>query len=242
MDAERWPLIESLPPLGPDDVHVWQVGLERDGLDALLTPAELEQANRFLFPHLRRRHVAGRASLRVLLGEYLAMPPAQVGLETTQFGKPRLVGESADGLRFNIAHSDDLALMAFTRGREIGVDVERERPDVDIIDLARRFFAAEEIAALDALPVAEQRSAFYRCWTRKEAYLKALGLGMQVPLNGFAVSIAADQANLLHAVHDPIQHGRWELRGLSPAAEFAAAVAVEGRKWRLFCARRADFL
>jgi 4'-phosphopantetheinyl transferase len=182
----------------------------------------------------------GRGWLRVLLGEYLSAPPASARLAATPLGKPYLAGEPPTGLRFNVAHSDDLALVAVTRGREVGVDVERERADVEWRDLARRFFAPEEVAALNALPERERRSAFYRCWTRKEAYIKALGLGMQVPLDGFAVTLGDNDAALLHTSHDPAQYGRWTMQGLTPAPGFAAAVAVDGIGWRLFCGRRAE--
>ena len=242
MTETDWPLVDRVPPLGADDVHVWQVDLRIDSPDSLLSTAEIEQADRFRFPHLRRRYVAGRSALRMLLGEYLSVPPAEIALETMPLGKPRLVGTPATGVRFNVAHSDELALMAFARGREVGVDVEYERPDVDIIELARRYFAPEEIAVLLALPATEQCPAFYRCWTRKEAYIKALGLGMHAPLDGFAVTITADRAVLLHTAHDPAQYERWELRGLFPSAKFAAAICVEGRNWRLFRAKRAGFL
>ena len=152
---------------------VW--GWSADALESFLSHGELERANRFRFPHLRRRYVVGRGTLRMLLGQYLSKPPADIALESAPLGKPRLVGEPSDGLRFNIAHSEDLALMAFARGREVGVDMEHERQGVDYREVAQRYFAADEIAALMDTPFVDQRPAFYRCWTRKEAYVKASG-------------------------------------------------------------------
>jgi 4'-phosphopantetheinyl transferase len=243
MDAPSWPLVDRVPPLGPDDVHVWQVSLavdeQAERLEPLLAADERDRADRFHFPRDRRRFVIGRGSLRVLLGEYLSVAPADVRLDVTPLGKPHLARGPTAGLRFNVAHTDELALFALTWGREVGVDVERERPDVEWRELAQRFFAPAEVAALTALPAEEQRPAFYRCWTRKEAYVKALGLGMQVPLDGFAVTLTDEHAALVHTAHDPAQHRRWALRGLTPAPGFAAAVAVEGAGWRLFCGRRA---
>jgi 4'-phosphopantetheinyl transferase len=244
MNAPEWPPVDRPPPLGADDVHVWRVSLSGDEdaarLEPLLAAEEHDRADRFRFPRDRRRYVVGRGWLRVLLSEYLSAQPASVRLAATPLGKPYLAGEPPTGLRFNVAHSDDLALVAVTRGREVGVDVERERADVEWRDLARRFFAPDEVTALDALPERKRRSAFYRCWTRKEAYVKALGLGMQVPLDGFAVTIGDDDAALLHTSHDPAQSGRWTMQGLTPAPGFAAAVAVDGIGWRLFCGRRAE--
>jgi 4'-phosphopantetheinyl transferase len=242
MDAEIWHPADHAPPLGPEDVHVWRVSLDCDEhttarLGAFIAADERQRGDRFHFAHDRRRYVTGRGWLRVLLGEYLAVRPHDVPLSATALGKPVVVGESA--LRFNVAHSADLALVGVTRGRDIGVDVEFQRADVDGPSLAGRFFAPEEVAALKAFPPAEQRTTFYRCWTRKEAYVKALGLGMQVPLDGFAVTLASNTAALTHTSHDPSQLARWQLRGLSPAPGFAAAVAVEGTGWRLFCGHRA---
>jgi 4'-phosphopantetheinyl transferase len=237
MDPSGWPLVDHAPSLGPDDVHVWQARLDCDQqavlqLESLLAPDEKLRADRFHFRRDRRRYVVGRGRLRMLLGEYLLAAPAEISLTTTPLGKPGLVGTQPADLRFNVAHSDDLVLYAFARGREVGVDVERERPDVDWRELAERFFAPEEVAALTALPDTERLSAFYRCWTRKEAYLKALGFGMQVPLDGFAVTIARDAA-LVHTNHDPEQRNRWELHGLTPGTGFAAAIAVEGKRCRM---------
>jgi 4'-phosphopantetheinyl transferase len=185
--------------------------------------------------------VVGRGRLRHLLGEYLSIPPATVALTATGLGKPYLT-DGQSGIRFNLAHSEDLALFAFALNREVGIDVERERPDLNWRELAQQNFAPEECDGLmSQVGTFDRCEAFFRCWTRKEAYIKALGLGMQVPLDRFAVTIERESADLRHTAHDPAQYGRWTLRGLSPAAGFAAALAVEGQNWRLFCARHTAF-
>jgi 4'-phosphopantetheinyl transferase len=246
MTPEPWPLSDRAPPLTADDVHVWAAGLicpddKVTEFEQMLAPAERTKASRYHNPRDARRYVVARGCLRRLLGEYLSIPPAQVTLSATEFGKPYLA-DPASGIRFNVAHSDDLALFAFARGREIGVDVERERPEVNWQELAQQYFAPDEYAALTTEPCTfDRREAFFRCWTRKEAYVKALGLGMQAPLDGFAVTTAPDSAELLHTAHDPAQQSRWDLHNLSPAAGFAAALTVEGRNWRLFRARHAGF-
>ena len=244
MAAENWPLMDRVPPLTVDDVHVWSAGLACPGsaiahFEALLSSEERARADRFFNPRDRRRYVVGRGCLRRLLGEYLNIPPATVALTATALGKP-YTADPQSGVRFNVAHSEELALFAIARGREVGVDVERERPNVDWRDLARRNFAPEEYDSLTSESCTfDRREAFFRCWARKEAYVKALGIGMQILLDGFAVTIAADSAVILHTAHDPNQHSRWDLRSLSPAAGFAAALVVEGWNCRLFCGRRA---
>jgi 4'-phosphopantetheinyl transferase len=234
MTADAWPFVDRAPPLGPEDVHVWQAPLDDDesAFMRLLAPAERERAAKFHFARDRRRFTIGRGRLRLLLAEYLMVDPLFVPIETTPLGKPFVAGD----LQFNVTHSDELALYAISRGRDIGVDVELERADVEWRELAERFFAPEEVTALIALPANEQRSAFYRCWTRKEAYIKGLGLGMHVPLDGFAVTIA-DPAKLIHTSHDPSQSKRWTIKDLRPASGYAGALAVEAPSWRLVCGR-----
>ncbi len=246
MTDETWLLVDRVPPLERDDVHVWRTRLAcHDALversESTLSKEEIARANRFHQSRDRCHYVVGRGCLRWLLGEYLSMAPADVRLNATALGKPYLIGDET-GLRFNVAHSDELALFAFARGREVGIDVEREWSDVNWRELAERNFAPEERAALlSAAAPSDPRKAFFRCWTRKEAYVKALGQGMQVPLDGFAVTIAAESAALIHTAHDPAQQSRWSLASLSPAAGFAAALAVEGHNCGLLCARHSDF-
>jgi 4'-phosphopantetheinyl transferase len=238
--------MERVPLLTVDDVHVWAATLSSDDelfakYEALLSATERAKADRYHNPRDRRRYVVGRGRLRTLLGEYLSQPPADVPLTATNLGKPFL-GDPTSGVRFNVAHSADLALFAFARGREIGVDVEQVQSELNWRELAQRNFALEEFAALTSESATfDRREAFFRCWTRKEAYVKALGLGMQVPLDGFAVTIEPDSAALRNTRHDPGQKGRWQLHGLSPAAGFAAALAVEGHNWRLSRATHVSF-
>src|SRR4029077_13081267 len=132
-------------------------------------------------------------------------------------GKPALSDESgSNGVKFNASHSDGRLLVAIARGREVGIDVERRRPVADWRGLAGRYFAAAEVAALDRLDEADREQAFFRCWTRKEAYIKAHGLGMSLPLDQFAVSVAAGEpARLLSTAHDPAQLGRWAMCDVS---------------------------
>jgi medium-chain acyl-[acyl-carrier-protein] hydrolase len=234
-----WPVSDAVPPLAGDEVHVWRMELERTPeslaeLERTLAPDERQRADRFLFPHDRHRFIAARGTLRTLLGRYLGREPAGVPIRTNAQGKPELDGEGG-GLRFNLAHSHGLALFAFTRGREVGVDLEKVRADLNGEQLAERFFSAREVEGLRSLPPGQRREAFFACWTRKEAYLKATGMGLRLPLDCFDVSLAPAAAALLETRHDPAEAGRWSLCDLAPAPGYAGALAALGHGWRLRC-------
>jgi 4'-phosphopantetheinyl transferase len=244
MADDAWPPFSHVPPLPCDEVHVWQSALDHDPatvqrLEGLLDFDERGRAGRFYFRKDRERYIVGRGLLRMLLGQYLRVGPDAVRLWYTAHGKPVLVSEIGESdLTFNVAHSDSLILYAVARGREVGVDLERLRPGVECRELAEWFFSPREAAELAAVPPEQQERAFFAGWTRKEAYIKALGLGMAVPLDRFAVSLAPDRAAaLLAAEHDPAQLGRWELCELTPAPGYLGALAVEGTGWRFFCGR-----
>jgi 4'-phosphopantetheinyl transferase len=194
------------------------------GLEPLLTPDERDRADRFKFDHLRRSFVLARGVLRVLLGRYLDIDPASIRFGYDEKGKPSLARRGP--LKFNASHSGDMALYAFTLDCEIGVDVEQVRPFDDLRRIADRFFCAEETTDLMDLPEEQREAAFFRCWTRKEAYVKAIGEGLAVPLDGFAVSLRPDQpARLIHIGHDSEAAADWTLQNLEPAAGYAGAVA-----------------
>ncbi len=236
----RWPSPPADLGLPDNEVHVWRAGLD-------LQPARLEQfhrvlsederakAARFHFPKDRDHYIAARGFLRTLLGRYLALEPARIQFCYNQYGKPDLTLDSAQTrVRFNLAHSHGLALFAFNRGREIGIDLEWMRPDRATGEIADRFFAPAEAAALRALPGEIRTRAFFNCWTRKEAFIKGRGLGLFLALDPFVVTLVpGETAALLSAADDPDAPNRWSLRELEAADGYAAAVAVEGRGWEL---------
>jgi 4'-phosphopantetheinyl transferase len=136
-------------------------------------------------------------------------------------------------LCFNVTHAEDMALYAVARARAIGIDIEAYRQLPDATAIAERFFSPLENRTLRALPVAEQALAFLRCWTRKEAYIKAQGMGLSLPLNQFSVTLVpGEPARLLHTNHDPVGAGHWALQDLAPAPGYVAALAVEGNDWQ----------
>jgi len=227
--------------LAPDEIHVWRAGLdEPEGkvrrLARLLSDEERERADRFVLDRVRRRFIVGRALLRTILGRYLGPSPDQIRFAYGAHGKPALAPPDDEaGLRFNVSHSDGLALYAIGRGREIGVDVERIRPLPGAERIAERFFSLPERTALQALPASAKLEAFFTCWTRKEAYIKARGDGLGHPLDQFAVTLApGEPARLWPAgADDGHEVSRWSLEALPPAPGYVAAVAARGRGWRV---------
>jgi 4'-phosphopantetheinyl transferase len=234
----------SEPPasltLAAGEVHVWRIALDqpesvvaefRDTLEA----EELERAGRFHFEKHRRHFVVGRGGLRYVLSRYLNVRPEEFRFSYGAYGKPALVDE---GLRFNMSHSHGEALFALARDRELGVDVEYIRADFASEDIARRFFSRAEVAAFNGLKREEQVAAFFRCWTRKEAYIKAIGRGLSEPLDAFDVTLApGEAAALLRAERGDAS--RWAMFDIDAGDGYAAALAVEApvsgiRYWQIF--------
>ena len=238
----RWAAPPADPKLGAADAHVWRLDLRRAGADVenlerLLTPAESERAAAFRFARDRDRFVVARALRRITLGRYLDAPPNALAFATGPHGKPGLIGPGdAAALQFNLAHADDLALLVVARGRPVGVDLERVRDDVPIMTLAERFFAPDELEALRQLPAGQRTAAFFRCWTRKEAFVKARGEGLSLPLAAFAVSLAPDEPPALRRVDwDAEERTRWTLLDLPPLPGYAAALAFAAGPIQLAC-------
>jgi 4'-phosphopantetheinyl transferase len=165
------------------------------------------------------------------------LPPAQLRFSYNAWGKPALTNDSgADALRFNLSHSHQLMICAVTCGRDIGIDLEHLRSDLAQLQIAEQFFSSQEVAVLSALPVEQQTKAFFNCWTRKEAYIKARGEGLSFALDQFDVQFApGESAALLRNRGDAREVSRWSLQELTPAPGYVGALAVEGHAWRLEC-------
>lgn len=192
---------------------------------ALLDQAERIQAVRFRFARDRRRFIVRRGQLRVLLGGYLGCAPEAVRLAYNRFGKPASLTGAP---RFNVSHSHGLALYAIAADREVGCDLERRDLSFDVAPVAERFFSAGEVRALRALAPAHRTEGFFNCWTRKEAYVKACACGLNLPLDGFEVSLAPDAPAALLSGCDG-----WSVAAFEPRPGFHAAVVAEGSDWRL---------
>jgi 4'-phosphopantetheinyl transferase len=195
---------------------------------SLLSENERKRAARFAFAADARRFIVARARLRRLLGARLGVRPEAVELVYGARGKPALANASSCSLRFNVSHCADLAVYALSSGCEVGIDVEAIRPLPDADDLAARFFSPREQADYRALRRRERPLGFFQCWTRKEAFVKALGEGLSHPLDSFDVSLAPGApAEFLRIEPGPRADRRWLLTSFSPAQGFVAAVAAE---------------
>jgi 4'-phosphopantetheinyl transferase len=222
--------------LAAGEIQVWRVQADDAALclaccENLLSAAERERAVRFKFEKDRRLYTAAHAALRSLLAGYLNVAPGDLEFENGRHGKPRLAPTLAgDKLEFNLSHSHEVALIAVTREREIGVDVERVREDFAFAEVAERYFTAREVSAIRALPENLQRRAFYQCWTSKEAFLKARGVGLSGELD--EVEIVLDREGRVQVKSTLPQ---WSLRELDPRAGFVGAVVLEGNFHDLRC-------
>jgi 4'-phosphopantetheinyl transferase len=226
--------------LPSDEVHLHRVNLEAIAneearWEKLLSADERQRAARFHFARDRRHFVAARAMLRTLLGKYLGIDPAALSFSYSQNGKPHLSQPyAATGLTFNLSHSGGIALYAFSRNRDLGVDVEQIRQDYEVDGIARRFFSAHEQKQLSDLPAKGKPEAFFRCWTRKEAYIKATGDGLSLPLSQFDVSLDSGNTDALVTTRpDPAEAARWRLTDINAGTGYAGALCVRGHDWKL---------
>lgn len=248
-----WSSPPKRPMLQADEVHIWRLSLECPGstvekLSEALSSDEVNRANRFRFEADRNRFIVARACLRSLLGSYLGVEAAEVRFNYSEYGKPSLdEAINAQELSFNLAHSGSLALYALTLKRQIGVDLEHVRAGFATDEIARRYFSASEIDRLSQLPPALRHQAFFNCWTRKEAFIKAIGLGLSLSLDQFDVTLAPNEpATLLQTRWNDEEASRWSLTAFDAGRDYVAAVAVQGhnlelRTWHLetnaFCSR-----
>jgi 4'-phosphopantetheinyl transferase len=221
------------------EVHLWRIDLEavrtnEDRWQQILSSDESARAARFHFPIDRQRFVSSRGLLRTILGGYLETNPDRLSFSYSKSEKPSLgPAYSGSGVMFNVSHSGGIALIAFARRREVGVDVEQVCGNFDAEALARRFFSAHEQEQLAALPKEEKFEAFFRCWTRKEAYIKATGEGLSLPLHQFDVSIAAGDCDaLLSGQPDNADTAPWSLREVAVGPGYVGALCVHGHDWR----------
>jgi 4'-phosphopantetheinyl transferase len=210
----------------PNELHVWRRWLdisaeEREKLAANLSPDERDRTNRFVFERDRHHFTVGRGTLREILSKYIGRRPGDIKFDTAEFGKLSLRSKE---IEFNLTHSKGLAIYAFAVNQEIGIDVEKIQPAFAGAEIAERYFSAVELNELRMLPAEMRSEAFFLCWTRKEAYVKAHGGGLQIPLASFDVSLTPGQPEVLTA-HDS---SRWNMRSFAPAAGYIASVIAEG--------------
>jgi 4'-phosphopantetheinyl transferase len=224
-----WPAALGELPALERTVHVWAVPLDDarvdlDGGRDMLSSDERQRVARFHFEQHRRRYLIAHIALHRILSRYLQIDPAQLSFELGGNGKPKLSPVLASaGVDFNLSHSNEMALLAVTHGQELGVDIEYVKPDFKFEEIAERFFTAREVAALRALPSELQRQAFFKCWTCKEAFLKAKGTGLSGEL---------DEVEITRGAADRVRIGAgvpgWSLMELKPIDAYEAAIVVAG--------------
>ncbi|HEX3470576.1 MAG TPA: 4'-phosphopantetheinyl transferase superfamily protein [Silvibacterium sp.] len=226
-----------VPRLEKGEVHIWRLepepAVELSHYFHLLDRGEQDRAGRFRFQHLTRSFIVDHGRLRLILGAYTRSNPEDLVFSLNKFGKPRL--EDLDsGLRFNLSHTEGLTLLALCLDAEIGIDVEAVRPMEDWQEVARSHFSIRENDALKSTIRSDRQNAFFRCWTRKEAFLKANGHGLSMPLDSFAVSLAPEEfPALLDCAWDPHETSRWLLFSLELGQKFIGALAIENHEWKI---------
>lgn len=234
-ELSTWSSPQESPSVDNGEVHVWRVRLEQpeyvlEKFRRTLNPEEMQRASRFHFERHRREFVASHGFLREVLSRYLHTKPESLRFAVGAYGKPALDGEHENSrLRFNMSHSHGVALLGVTLDQQLGVDVEYIRADFASADIACHYFSKAEVETFKSLAKEEQVAAFFRCWTRKEAFIKATGFGLSQGLDGFDVTLAPDvPAAVLRVDGDEEAAARWTMRGLDVGREHAGAVAVEG--------------
>ena len=223
----------TVPPLSGNELHVWRASLDlsaevRERLQGTLNSDEKTRAERFLVAEAREHFVAARGILRELLGAYVGVDPQSVALSYRPKGKPWLSPEHNSSICFNVSHSHGMGLFAFARNYEVGADIEYIRKEIRGMEIASHFFSKEEIAELAKLPSPRMQEAFFGCWTRKEAYVKAHGQGLSIPLGSFTVEFSRSEQVLQDETG-----ARWSCYALDVAPGFAASVVAEGESWRM---------
>jgi 4'-phosphopantetheinyl transferase len=242
--APHWPLPPREFSLADDSIHVWCAALDEftsllAQLASTLCPAEREQAGRFRFDRHRQWFIVRRGLLRILLGRYLKVEPDQLVFECDARGKPSIrEPRSERTLHFNMSDSSGLALYAVTRRAPVGVDVERIKPIRDQDGIAARFFSGREKTTIGALSEPQKSEAFFNCWTRKEAYLKATGEGISESLPRVEVTVMPGEApRLLGLAGDERAATEWTFYSFEPTSGFVGAVAIKATGLKLSCWR-----
>lgn len=217
-----------------NEVHIWHGTFSPTHLEELtplnlLSEDETARMSRFRFEKDQKNFLLCRSMLRILLASYLGDPPAELRFAYSAHGKPTLA-ISSGSLEFNLSHSNGNFLVAITLARKVGVDIEFLKRDLDVLDIARRFFSSAEKRAIEDLPDELRQDAFFSCWTRKEAFIKARGEGLSCPLDSFDVSVMPDEESVNLATRpDSSEADRWTLRSLKCFPGYRAAVAVESK-------------
>lgn len=224
--------------LSGKDVHIWRAGLDLPikGVQELKEKLSIDErikSEHFRFERDRSQFIAARGILRLILGRYLGVEPSTIRFCYEKHGKPRLHKAFATtDIQFNLSRSEGLALYVFTRGHDVGVDIEYMREISEMEQIVERFFSIKDRVFFGTLPASEKQDSFFHWWTRKEAFVKATGDGLSYPLDAFDAALAEEESIESLGILGRAKEGtRWSMWDVTPAEEFAGAVAVEGRGW-----------
>jgi 4'-phosphopantetheinyl transferase len=247
MSVQSWQPAAHQPPPAPGEIHVWRIdlaGATSPAAESLLCADERERAGRLLIKRKHAQFIAGRSTLRKVLGQYLGIAPQALVFTYGPHGKPELAREeSAAGHTFNFSHSEDLALLAVAHAGAIGIDIEHRRRNISVTSFARHILSESETADLARLPAEQHQQAVLTAWTRKEAYLKALGVGLSRSMRGFTTGLADEGEILVRPLEDADgKAGPWTFIPLAAHPDYLACLAAPGHSWtaRRFCWRPVD--
>ena len=221
--------------LQTNEIHCYfanfnKISKKVENYKAMLSKEEIERADKFKFLIDKNRFIVSRGILRKLSGHYLNQDPREVGFKYGKYGKPMY--RDIPNLNFNISHSGNMVVLGFVRDNEIGVDVEKIKTDFDVLEIAQNFFSTREVKSLLNIPIENQYRAFYRCWTRKESFIKAKGSGLSFPLHSFAVSLDSDEkAEFLETNWNLNEKNNWKLFSFVPSHNYVGALSVQGSEY-----------
>jgi 4'-phosphopantetheinyl transferase len=241
MTAQSWQPAPHQPPPAPGEIHVWRIDLAADsampGGVPVLSPDENARAGRLLCEHKRAQFIAGRSALRRLLGQYLGEAPQTLAFRYGPRGKPALAAGAAHRtLQFNFSNSRDLGLLAVATAREVGIDIEYRHRGISVAPLARHILSAGEAAAFQRLPPQRHKQALLATWTRKEAYVKALGVGLARSLSSFSAGVADDDETAVRQLADADgEPWIWTFAPLAAHPDYLACLAAPGADWTPRC-------
>lgn len=217
-----------------NEAHLWRIDLKPESPNTqisfdILSPDERRRAEKYRFENDKKHFINARAALRQILSRYLNLAPKQIEFSCNRYGKPELNFKNLDNsLNFNFSSSGKIALCAVTRKRKVGIDVEFIKGESANVEIAGRFFSPDEIEALKEIPAELKTGAFFSVWTRKEAFIKAVGKGLSHPLQSFSVSVEPDEITPSLTINDNLENDIWSLVSFSPHPDYAAALAIEG--------------
>ncbi len=215
-----------------DQIHIWLLPVQKsEQLLQFLTKEEIQRANKFRVQNARDQFIVARAALRILLQRYFHLEGKSFHFKLNQYGKPYV---DQSNIFFNVSHSYEWVLIGLSQAIDLGVDIEKIRLDLNLSQLAKRFFSEKEVAFLNQLPKAQKAIGFFNAWTRKEAYIKARGMGLAIPLSGFSVELRPGyEAKLIETSHDPGALKKWSLKDLPAPEGYRAAVVAQATDFTL---------